>query len=85
MRTADPSADGRRSAAIFAIELPSAAAYRLAAPGVILCWAYGKVIRVRVREGGLELRVRVGVWGQEWVLLRTELVPGFNVMVIGVG
>ena len=38
MRTADPSADGRRSAAIFAaVELPSAGAYRLAAPGAIRC------------------------------------------------
>jgi len=33
--TADPSADGRRSAADFWIELPSAGAYRLAAPGAI--------------------------------------------------
>ena len=38
MRTADPSADGRRSAAIFAtVELPSAGggAYRLAAPAEV--------------------------------------------------
>jgi len=36
--TADPSADGRRSVAIFAtVELPSAGAYRLAAPGAIPC------------------------------------------------
>ena len=34
MRTADPSADGRRSAAIFAtVKLPSAGAYRLTSPG----------------------------------------------------
>jgi len=38
VRTADPSADGRRSAAIFAtVELSSAGAYRLAAPRAIPC------------------------------------------------
>jgi len=37
-RTADPSADGRRSAAIFPfVELPSAGAYRLVAAEAIPC------------------------------------------------
>ena len=41
MRTADPSADGRRSAAIFATaELSSAGACRPAAPGAIHCSEY---------------------------------------------
>ena len=40
VRTADPSADGCRSAASRTIELPSAGTYRLAAPGAITCLSY---------------------------------------------
>ena len=51
VRTADPSADGRRSAAIFAtVELSSAGAYRLAAPG-----RYLVRLLFRITVGGITL------------------------------
>ena len=51
VRTADPSADGCRSAAIFAtVELPSAGgAYCLAARGAILCYSLSQSIQQSTR------------------------------------
>jgi len=48
VRTADPSADGRRSAAIFGPNCHRLGAYRLAAPGAILCLMHRGVVVVAV-------------------------------------
>jgi len=65
MRTADPSAHGRRSAAIFVtVELPSAGAYRLAASGAIryalytLYFAYSSQSQVIKWQPKIKLRIK---------------------------